>query len=590
MPRFSLCVFAIAFAIAPLFAAEPPPNKELHARFAAEWETRLRDNPEFATALGVRKYNANWTDQSLKAHAARQKHRLKVLADLDGFDPAKLNTADRQYLAVFRKELEIESEAHKLRAYLLPVSHMEGVQDLSGVLDAAPFETTRDFDDWLTRLTKLPTLVDQTIGLMREGMKADRVQTLVTVNRVLGVARRLVVKEPDTHPLYRPFQKFPPAVPQADRERLTNLAKAAVAEKVVPAYRKFADFLEAEYLPACYDGVGVWNLKDGSDLYAFFAKQHTTTDQTPDEIHATGKREVRRIRAEMRKVMDKVGFTGTLEEFLADLRTNPKFTFKTPDELRNTVRSICKQVDGELPKLFGKLPRTKYTVEPVPEFIAPDAPMAYYLPPSADGRRPGTYYINLYKPESRPKYQLEALCLHEAVPGHHLQIARAYELEGLPDFRRFAPGYTAYVEGWALYCEGLGDDLGLYTDPYMRFGRLSEEMLRAVRLVVDTGMHAKKWTRQQAIDYATANCASSVHEIETEIDRYAAWPGQALAYKVGELKILALRSKAAAALGTKFDVRGFHDAVLDCGAVPLDALETATDAWIARQKEKGGKP
>jgi uncharacterized protein (DUF885 family) len=575
---------AIALALA---AAEPPPDRALHTLFAKEWEHRLRDFPEFATSLGVRRYNADWTDHSLKAHAARQKHRLAVLTKLGAFDPAKLNSADRRDLAVFRQELEVEAEASRHRTHLLAVSHMEGVQDLSSVLDSAPFETTKDFDDWAVRLTKLPTLIDQTIDLLKAGMAADRVQTRVTVGRALSVARRLVVKEPETHPLFAPFRKFPAAVPQADRDRLTKLATAAVADKVVPAYRKFADFLESEYLPACYDGVGAWHLKDGADLYKFLAKLHTTTDLTPDEIHATGKKEVARIRGEMQKVMATVGFAGAVEEFVADLRTNPKFTFKSSDELRSTVQAICKQVDGGLPKLFATLPRAKYTVEPVPEFVAPDAPMAYYLPPSADGRRPGTYYINVYKPESRPKYQLEALCLHEAVPGHHFQIARAYELEGLPDFRRFAGGYTAYVEGWALYCEGLGDELGLYTDPYMRFGRLSEEMLRAVRLVVDTGMHSKKWPRQKAIDYAAANCASSLHEIETEIDRYAAWPGQALAYKVGELKILALRTKAAAALGPKFDVRGFHDAVLGGGAVPLASLEATVDEWIAGQKRGG---
>jgi prolyl oligopeptidase len=315
-------------------------------------------------------------------------------------------------------------------------------------------------------------------------------------------------------------------------------------------------------------------------LYRYLTRYHTTTERTPEEIHQLGLAEVARIRTEMEAILREVQFMGTLEEFLKQLRTDPKFGFRTGDELLAEVRRICSQIEKELPNQFGQLPKSRFIVEPVPEFIAPDAPMAYYLNPSADGRRPGTYYINLYKPESRARYQLEALCLHEAVPGHHFQIARAFEREGVPAFRRFSSsGYTAFVEGWALYTESLGSSLGLYRDPYSRFGRLSEEMLRAVRLVVDTGMHTKRWSRRQAVDYAVANCASSLHEIETEIDRYTAWPGQALAYKVGERTLQALRKECETTLGPRWDVRAFHDMVLDGGSQPLDLLTQRVRAW-----------
>lgn len=582
-PRLLLVALALGCA-SRLTAAEPATNRELHALFTVEWEHRLRDNPEFATSLGIRKHNANWTDHSPAAYAARQNHRLDLLKKLVPFDSAKLSAADSEYLAIFRKELEGEVASYRQRTHLMPLNHMEGVQDMTSVLDAIQFESVRDYDDWTARLTKLPTLVDQTIALMSEGMKANRVQTRVSMNRALGIVRRLDLKDPEQSSLFRPFKKFPAGVADADRVRLTKLGRDAITNQVTPSYRKLAEFLEREYVPACYDGVGVWHLADGTDFYRYAIRHHTNIDLTPDQIHDLGLKEVQRIRAAMEAIMAKVGFKGTIEAFLADLRTNPKFIFKNPDDLRALVQAICKKAEDGLPKMFGKLPRTKYIVEPVPEFVAPDAPMAYYMPPSADGRRPGTYYINLYKPESRPTYQLEALCLHEAVPGHHLQIALAYELEGLPDFRRFTSGYNAFVEGWALYCEGLGDELGLYTDPYMKFGRLSEEMLRAVRLVVDTGMHSKKWTRKQAVDYAVANCASSIHEIETEIDRYAAWPGQALAYKIGELKIKGLRAKAAAELGAKFDVRSFHDTVIGSGSIPLDVLETNITSWMKAAK------
>jgi prolyl oligopeptidase len=350
----------------------------------------------------------------------------------------------------------------------------------------------------------------------------------------------------------------------------------------VPAYRKLDKYFNKKYLPAARDTIGLSSLPNGSAWYEHQARSYTTTRLSPDEIHRIGLDEVKRIRDEMAEVISEVEFEGSFQEFLTFLRTDPQFYFDNPDDLYKEYLATSKRLDPELVKLFGKLPRAPYGVIPIPDSIAPDTTTAYYNRPAADGSRPGYYFVNLYKPEVRPKYEIEVLSVHEAVPGHHLQIALQQELGDVPMFRRFM-GFTAFVEGWGLYSERLGYDMGLYQDPYSRFGQLTYDMWRAVRLVVDTGMHYKGWTRQQAIDFFKDNAAKTEHDIVNEIDRYIAWPGQALAYKIGQLKILQIRSRAEVQLGENFDIRAFHDELLGAGALPLDLLEQRMDRWMAAQ-------
>jgi prolyl oligopeptidase len=406
---------------------------------------------------------------------------------------------------------------------------------------------------------------------------------------VPGQIRKQIVDDPADSLYYKPLRDFSEAdgIDAAMQERLRTEARAAIAEGVVPAYRRMLEFFENEYLPACYDEVGVWQRPQGDELYAFEARRYTTTDLTPEQIHGIGLKEVARIRAEMEQIVRDVGWDGTFREFLDDLRTNPRFYYKDANELLDAYRAVTKKIDPELPKLFKRLPRIPYGVEAIPEHMAPDTTTAYYRPPSADGLRAGTYFVNLYRPEVRPKYEIEALSLHESVPGHHLQIALAMELESLPEFRRYG-GYTAFVEGWALYGERLGEEMGLYDDPYSKFGQLTYEMWRAVRLVVDTGMHAFHWPRQRAIDYFQEHTAKTLLDIENEVDRYIAWPGQALAYKIGELKIRELRERAEEQLGERFDIREFHDVVLSSGAVTLDVLDENVTAWIEQRRDSTG--
>jgi prolyl oligopeptidase len=404
------------------------------------------------------------------------------------------------------------------------------------------------------------------------------------MKRVPAQIKRQIVEEPSTSLFYKPFKSFPPEIEQSDRDRLQREAEAAIREKIVPAYRKFLGFFEREYFPACLKDVGASRLPRGQDFYSFLARKHTTTKLSPHEIHEIGLSEVKRIRNEMEQIKQQVGFTGSLTEFFEHLRTAPQFYFTDPGDLMNAYVAFGKRVDPELPKVFKKLPRIRYGIESIPAHMAPDTTTAYYRPPSADGSRPGTYFVNLYKPETRPKYEIAALSLHEAMPGHHLQIALATELNDFPEFRKHTH-FTAFIEGWGLYSESLGHEMGLYDDPYSKFGQLTYEMWRAVRLVVDTGIHSKEWSRMQAIDYFKANAAKSELDITNEIDRYIAWPGQALAYKIGELKIKELRQRAEKKLGSQFDLRDFHDVVLRNGAVPLDVLERLVDDWLNR----GGK-
>jgi uncharacterized protein (DUF885 family) len=564
---------------------QPTPGKRLHRLFAAEWQWHLRDDPLEATYLGDKRYNDRWRDMSLAAFERRQRHRKDVLQKLKAFDLAALSPADRINYRLFKKNYETAATEHDFRWYLIPLNQRGGIQEANSVTDVIRFRTVKDYDDWLARMRSLPAYMDQTLALLREGIRTKRVHAKVVMKRLPGQIRKQIVDEPANSPFFKPFRAIPDSIPKAEQRRLIASAKTAIRKQIVPSYRKMLAFFEKDYIPACFDRVGVWQFPQGKKFYEFRCRKFTTTGLTPKQIHEIGLKEVKRIRGEMQAIIARVKFKGTFKQFLEHLRTDPQFYYKRPDDLLRAYRDCAKRVDPQLVKLFKTLPRMPYGVSPIPMQTAPDTTTAYYMPPAADGSRAGTYYVNLYKLDSRPKYEIEALTLHESVPGHHLQISLAMELPNMPAFRKYS-GYTAFVEGWGLYSESLGGELGMYKDPYSKFGQLTYEMWRAVRLVVDTGMHYFGWSRKQAIEFFAANTAKTMLDIENEIDRYIAWPGQALAYKIGELKIKELRAKAEKQLGPKFDVREFHDVVLGSGAVTLDVLESNVTGWMRRVRNR----
>ncbi|HEX8652247.1 MAG TPA: DUF885 domain-containing protein [Pyrinomonadaceae bacterium] len=570
----------------PVEAQESASNdaaRELHQLFTTEWDYRMREFPTDASQLGDRRWNDRWPDMTLDAIRKRQEHYVETLARLSRINRATLSRQDQLNYDLFKREYEETVEAFKYRLYLLPLNQREGIQTAYDLSTALRFETVKDYEDWVARLRAFPAYMDQTIELMRTGIKERIMWPKVVMQRVPLQIEKQITADPQASLFYKPFQSFPDSIPPAERERLTKAAREAITSNVVPAYQKFKEFFVHDYLPASYDRVGASEMPQGKEMYAFLARRNTTTNLTPEEIHEKGLSEVKRIRAEMQSVMDRVGFKGTLQEFFKFLRTDKRFYYQTPEELYEAYQAMSKSIDPKLVKVFKTLPRMPYGVDPIPAAIAPDTTTAYYRQPAADGSRAGTYFVNLYKPESRPKYEMMALSLHESVPGHHLQIALAFELGEMPNFRRYG-GYTAFIEGWGLYAESLGDDMGLYEDPYAKFGQLTYEMWRAVRLVVDTGMHNMNWDRQRAIDFFLDNAAKSEQDIVNEIDRYISDPGQALAYKIGQLKIKELRERASRELGARFDLREFHDVVLLSGAVPLDVLERNVSEWIERSK------
>ncbi|NMO14335.1 DUF885 domain-containing protein [Pyxidicoccus fallax] len=574
-------------------AKSEAPAAALHKLIQSEWQYQLEHSPTYASVAGDRRWNDRWDDLSLQAIEADHQHNLQVIARLKKLDRAKLSAADQLNYDLFLRDYELWAEEHRFKWYLLPSNHMgsipEGIKQPPGVqtayqlADNLRFETVRDYEDWIARLKGFSTYVDQVIALMREGLRQGLVHPQPVVRRMPSQVEKQLVEDPAKSGFHNPFERFPASIPAAEQQRLAAAGRAAIAQGVLPALKRYHQFLTTEYVPKGPEQVGIWQLPQGAELYAFLARKYTTTSLTPDEIHALGLSEVKRIRAEMEAVKAKAGFQGSLAEFFRFLRSDARFYYKTGDELLTRYRSLSKRIDPLLVRLFKTLPRQPYGVEPTPEAMAPDATTGFYYPGASDGSRPGTYLVNLYRPETRPRWEMVPLTLHEAVPGHHLQTSLAAEQTGIPDFRRF--GYhVAYGEGWALYCETLGDELGLYEDPYDKFGQLAYDMWRAVRLVVDTGMHSKRWTRQQALDFFMENSPRQELDTTNEVDRYIAWPAQALAYKIGQLKIRELRTRAEKELGSRFDVREFHDVVLLDGSLPLDVLEKKVQGWVAARK------
>ena len=559
-------------------------DAELRALFDATWQKELAADPSMANYLGDNRYNDRWTDMSAAAIARRHQHDLDTLVALRKISRSTLGTAAQLDYDLFEREYAQRLAAWPFKPHLYSINHQGGIQTLHEVTELLQFRTVKDYADWIKRLESVGTLVDQHIALLAEAAREKRTQPRAIMQRIAPQLALQNVAKPEASPFYAPFTRFPADIDAATQARLAAEGRAAIAKVVLPAYARLTKAFNEDYLPATRDSVGIFDTPQGREFYRERVAFHTTSRTlTAEEIHEIGLGEVRRIRAEMMAIKEKVGFKGSLQDFFIFLRTDPQFYYKSPQELFEGYLAVSKRIDPNLVRLFGKLPRMPYGVRPIPMSSAPNTTTAYYQGPAADGTRPGYYYVNLYRPEVRPKYEMEVLSVHEAVPGHHLQIALAMEQSGMPDFRRNA-GYTAYVEGWGLYSESLGEELGLYQDPYSKFGQLTYDMWRAVRLVVDTGMHAKGWSRQQAIDFFKDNAAKTEADIINEIDRYISWPGQALAYKIGQLRIIALRREAQAALGDRYDIRAFHDTVLSTGAVPLDIMERHVREWISMQQ------
>jgi len=577
-----LALILLLLNFIPAHAADNP-TQQLHSLFDRDWEYQMQHDPVGASELGDRRWNDQWPDVSLNSLREQFQNGRQELQELQAIDRSKLSLEDQLNYDVFEYNVKDYVESEQYKWYLVRTNTFSGIQTVEGLVNSLRFETVKDYDDWLGRLHNFPAYMDQNIALMHEGVKQHVVLAKVIGEKVLTQFNGMDWQDPTKHGFYTPFKQFPSSFSEADKQRLTAAAKEQISTDVLPAFRRFRDFMEKEYIPASLEQAGVWQVPNSSPTYAYLARSMTTTTFTPEQVHELGLSEVKRIRGEMEKVKDQTGFKGTFAEFLNYLRTDSKFYFKDSDDLLRYARARAKQIDPLLIKLFRTFPRLPYGVNPVPSEIAVSMPSGYADAPAPDGSRPGYFYVNTYKPESRPIYDLTALILHEAIPGHTFQSGIAIELKDIPKFRRYG-GYSAYAEGWALYSESLGNELGLYDDPYVHFGALSNEMWRAVRLVVDTGMHYKHWTRKQAIDYFLENVATTEYSATSEIDRYISWPGQALAYKIGELKIKELRQRAEKELGRKFDIRAFHDAILLQVPLPLTVLESQVNEWIQKTK------
>ena len=563
--------------------SQPSMETTFEGLMDSEWSKVVSDNPVYASSMGDLRFNTEWSDSSIAKIYENHLHDQSVLDNLnamaiDDFD--ELNTTNYK---LFKKQYENSVESFEYQTYLMPFSHRGGIQLEHETVNILPLRNAEHYLDWIERLSKLEVVIDAEIEKAKKGIETGTVPPRFLMQKVFDQIKLQAFVSPETSPFFRAFESMDRSISQEDVDAIQAKAKNVIATKVIPAYLKLHQFFEDSYLPACRISIGIKDINNGKKYYEYLARKFTTTTLTPQEIHNIGLLEVARIKTEMEAVIEEVKWQGTFKGFLDDLRSNPKFYYETSEELFEAYLATSKRIDPELVNIFKVLPSMPYGLKPIPIESAPDTTTAYYQRPAADGSRAGYYYVNLYRPEVRPKYEIEVLSVHEAVPGHHLQIALAMELD-LPNFRKYG-GVTAFVEGWGLYSESLGYDLGLYKDPYSQFGQLTYDMWRAIRLVVDTGMHYFDWSRQDAINYFLDNSAKTKQDVMNEVDRYINWPGQALAYKIGQLKIQELKDRAKKELGDSFDIKDFHHEVLKRGALPLDILEQYIDQWILEVKK-----
>ena len=580
LARCWFVVLSFLPAVALRAQAAEPPAEALERLLAASWEFDLREDPLLATHAGDHRFDDRLPSLTLADVRRRIAAQRAFLAQWKAIDRAALSPADRINYDIYGQLLSSELAEADFQMYLMPISNRDGFHISFAELPGdSRLDSTGDYEHYIARLRAFERYTAEHIELMRLGIKAGLTLPQITLTDWRPSVETHIVTDPTKSLLYAPFREFPKQIPEADRARLEAAGRAAISESVVPGYRKFLLFMEKEYVPAARGSIGASALPRGREFYRHRVRKFTTLDLSPEQVHEQGLAEVERIDGEMRSVKDKAGFKGDVAAFIAKLRTDPKFYAASSEELLRHAAFVMKEIDGRLPKLFKTLPRSPCGLREVPAYIAPVTTTAYYSLPTGDGTQPGWYNVNTSNLPSRPLFELEALTCHEALPGHHLQLALQQELGQLPPMRRYA-GFTAFVEGWGLYSERLGIELGLYRDPHSDFGRLSYEAWRACRLVVDTGIHYLGWSRQQANDFMAQHTALSLHNIRAEVDRYIAWPGQAVAYKIGELQIRKLRARAEEQLGSRFDVRAFHEVVLGSGAVPLGVLEDNVNDYI----------
>jgi uncharacterized protein (DUF885 family) len=558
-------------------------RQQLSTLLAEEWEYELRESPELATVIGDDRYNDRWSDLSL-AHVQQQRHDLADwLSRFEAVDISGFPEQESLNKELMVRNLKERIEGIDLKLYEMPVDQIGGIQlQLAQFTAIIPFDSTKHYEDYVGRLRSIPQTIDQTIEVLKQGEKDKLMPPRYLLEKTVEQCKSIAAPAGEENVFGRPVVKFPDSVPEADRKRLHDEVIAAVDGMVRPAYNKLAEFIATDYAPKGRTEPGIWSLPNGDALYRYEIRHLTTTAMDPEAIHELGLKEVARIEADQLKIAKSLGFSD-LKSFRASLPNNPKLVPTSRDQILDTYRHYIAQMEPELPKLFGLLPKTKLEVRPVQAFREKGAPAAEYNQGTPDGKRPGIVFVNTGDYQHRSLISTESTAYHEGVPGHHMQISIAQTLPGLPAFRQQA-GYTAYIEGWALYSERLGKDIGFYQDPYSDFGRLSDELLRAVRLVLDTGVHYKHWTRQQMVDYFHAHSSEDEPDIQAETDRYIAWPGQALCYKLGQLEILKLRQHAQTELGSRYDIRKFHDEILDGGALPLDVLDRRVTAWTEQQK------